>query len=215
MNILIRFSFLLVLFCNIGNSIAEESDDHLDPANDIFGLYNFQFDYYSNVRQVLFDGLSDQPEIRFLVLPSFSPENVLCIEQDRNTNKYYLKYHICKGEMIWRNDTLSEIEVQKFKKEIDKGSVELIKALFNAAISQTKFPENELIGFDGTEYYFTVSNMGNKTGTVWSPPKGSKTNELVEIGFKLINLAKSDSTTVSFNNELEQNIKDLTNRLKN
>jgi hypothetical protein len=165
------------------------NDEHLEPVSVIFDIFDYQFEYYSKVRQVLFNGLTDYPEIRFLVMPSFTPENVLDIEFNRDNNKYYLKYHIC-DKNIWYNTTFDKVNVNKFSTEIDKESVEKIKSLFSIAIAQVRFsPAVDLdedveiiIRTDGIRYYFTNQHYGLKTGTTHSPDKGTKMKKLVDIG---------------------------------
>ena len=139
MSKMFRFVVTFILLCNIGIAKAQNRDDHLKPVSGIFAQYDYQFEYYSRVRKVLFSGLSDKPEIRFQVMPSFSPENVLDIEFDRDNNKYYITYHICE-QMIWYNENWENVKVQKFKTEINRESVKLIKSLFSIAIAQVRFP---------------------------------------------------------------------------
>ena len=214
----------IILLCNVGIINAQEDEeynidpvfeDHLIPSSSIFDVYNYQFEYYSKIRKILFNGLTDSPEIRFFTKPSFTPENVLDIYFDNKTKKYYLIFHICK-KRIWYNKQWKKIKVKEYKSEIDKASVELIKSLFDIAISQTLFikPENEMLGTDGTDYYFSINNSGLKTGTIWSPPEDSKLGKLINISNQLIKLAKSRKSVVTFDEELQNNIKELINEFK-
>ena len=202
-----RFIFLITLF-TLFTSIKtlKAQSDHLEPVTGLFNDYNFQFEYYSAVRNILFKGLSDNPEIRFIVLPSFGSEDVLDIENEND--KYYLIYHQCK-ESIWYSKDKGKIKVEKIKAEISLTSVELIKKLYKIAISQTSFPENNVGGLDGTNYYFTISDFGQKTGTIWSPPAKSKMSRLVEISYDLIKQTKAESDLVEFDIALTKRIEDL------
>ncbi len=195
------------------NEIEFEMADHLRPVRGFFSAYNFQFEYYIKIRRTLFKGLSDSPFIRFQVMPSFSPENVLDIEYDRETDQYYIVYH--NGEkMIWKVDDWNNIEIKKYKKTIDKSSAELVKSLFEKAILQTKYADNEIPGTDGTDYYFSINDFGTKTGMVWSPSKGSLMGRLVEVGKELIRLAKSAEESISFNKEFIDSINNINNELQ-
>ena len=207
------FQFLLILFISSYSGIlnAQKNENHLEPVGGIYEIYDFQFEYYSKVRKVLFKGLTDSPEIRFQVMPSFTPENVLDIEYDAKNKKYYIIYHICE-KMIWYNKDWENVKVNKFKSEIDKDFVELIKKLFGKAISKTRFSENDLLGFDGVQYYFSFRNSVTKSGTIWSPKKETNIGKLVEIGLELIELAKSKK--VKMNKELQTKIEKLTTELK-
>jgi hypothetical protein len=186
--------------------------DNLEPVKDIFSVYDFQFEYYSRVRKILFNHLSDKPQIRFLVMPSFTPENVLDIELDRENNKYFIVYHICE-EMIWDNDKWKRIKVNEYRKEINQESAELVKTLFKKAILKSKFNEAKFPGLDGVSYYFSYFEFGMKSGSVWSPESGTNMGRLVAIGNELIKLAERDENTVNIDGPLKDDILKLTNEL--
>jgi len=111
-------------------------------------------------------------------MPSFTPENVLDISLNYDTKKYFLTYHIAK-ESIWYSEKKNKIKVINKQKEISKESVELIKELYEIAISKTKYTEKDHVGFDGVTYYFSINSHGQKTGLTWSPKKGTIMAELV------------------------------------
>jgi len=209
MNKVYRFALILMLLCNIGITKAQNNEDHLVPVVGIYDIFDFQFEYYSRVRKVLFDGLTDSPEMRFQIMPSFSPESVLIIDDDS------IIYRICK-QMIWRNENWKNVKVIKFKAAIDRKSVELIKSPFETAISQVRFSGEYEKGFDGENYYFSIFELGygTKSGTVWSPDKGSKMEKLVDVGNKLIELVKSSNEKVEIDNELQNEIETLIKELK-
>lgn len=205
---IISFSIILSLFSLHNTVKAQSINDHLKPVESIYDLYDFQFEYYSTVRKVLFKGLSDSPKIRFQEMPSFTPENVLVIEFNHSQDKYFIVYHI--GEKsIWYSKDRENVKVKKYKKEIDKTSVALIESLFKIAISQTKSPEKELRGNDGTNYFFSVRNYGMKSGKVWSPRKGSKMYELTAIGNTLKELVKSEQIMIRFDKKFVTKIEEL------
>lgn len=205
-----KFSLTLLFIGNITNA----QSDHLSPLNDIFAIYKYQFEYYSKVRTILFNGLSDRPEIRFLIMPSFTPENVLDIEFDRKNNKYFIVHNICE-KMIWSNENWNQSKVLTYKKGISKESVDLIKALFKIAISKTRYSDDGLLGVDGENYQFSINDYGIKTGHVWSPGKGSYMYRLVDIGLQLIELTKYNENPVRLSDKLIKEITDLSNDIKN
>ncbi|MDR2039342.1 MAG: hypothetical protein LBQ60_15570 [Bacteroidales bacterium] len=224
MNKIYQFVVVFVLMCNIETIDAQKTSNHLMPVGGNYDVYDYSFEYSSKVRKVLFNGLTDRPEIRFQVMPSFTPENVLDIEHDRDSNRYYIIYHICE-QMIWSNKNWEKVKVNRFKSEIDHESVKLIKSLFETATAQTRYPERTFgpdgseiitVGFDGENYYFSVfiSGYGIRSGTVWSPTKGTKMEKLVAIGNKLIELAKSEKEMVTIDRDLRKSIENLINELK-
>ena len=194
MSYLLKIIFIVVSMLQISTNINAQSN-HLKPVNGIFDMYDFQVEYYSVVRKVLFKGLSDKPQIRFLIIPSFTSEAVLDIEEHKDSSKYYLIYHKCQ-KSIWYSEDKESVSVDRIKKELSKESADLIKRLFKAAISKTRYEESEGLGLDGTNYYFTVDDFGLKTGTIWSPKKESTMNKLVEIGFDLIELTKKEGSKI-------------------
>ena len=224
MNKIYQLTVILVLLCNNGIVKAQQTSNHLMPVDGILGSYNYKFEYYLKIRKALFNGLTDNPEIRFLVMPTFSPEYVLDIEHDRGRNKYFIIYHICE-ENIWYDENWEFLKVIKFKSEIDYESVKLIKSLFEIATSQVRYPERKInpdgseilsIGLDGENYYFSVFIVGHgiRSGMVWTPNKGSKMEKLVTIGNMLIELVKTEKARVTLDTELKKSIENLIEELK-
>ena len=210
-----KFKILITsLLFSIGVNNLNAQVDHLEPVGGIFDIYDFQFEYYSKVRKVLFNGLDNSPEVRFLVIPSFFvPENVLDIEYDREIGKYYLIHHICE-KMLWNNEKWEEVKVDKYKKEITKNSVDIVKSLFEKAISKTRYSEVKTIKLDGTTYYFTVSDYGQKSGTVWSPSKGTLMRKLVDVGCEIIELVKNRDELIEFDKKLVEKIEKLKSEIE-
>ena len=211
--------FTCLLLCSIAPLTAQLNHAHLEPVRGTFEVADESLEYYSIVRKLLFYGLSYNPEIRFLEMPSFSPESVLDIEFDRNKKEYYLIYHISEKN-IWYASKRDSVKVVKFKTEIDEESVGLLKTLFLIATSQVRYPQPQVIKVDGsyevvivtdgTSYYFTTNQ---RTGMTHSPGKGSKMQKLVDIGYKLVELAKSGKDLVSIDEPFKKEIEELTKEL--
>jgi hypothetical protein len=206
--------FQIIVITSVLNQVKAQ-DDNLKPVNGIFSEYNYQFDYYSLVRKILFRGFSNNPEARFVIIPSFSPESVLDIEKGSGNSRYYLIYHKANTN-IWYNRGDKKITVDSIKAEIDYNSFLLIKTLFLTAINKVKYETDSLRsgGKDGTDYYFSVSDLGQKEGVIWSPAAGSKMNRLVEIGIHLIQLMSEKSAIIRFDTKFSKEIMDLTKVLE-
>ena len=211
-NFLLLIFIWILTFLPLKECIAQS--DHLESSNSIFDIYDFQFEYYSYVRNILFDGMTDMPEIRFLALPSFSPEYVVSIEKDEDEN-HYLVYHIGK-ESIWYSEKKDKIKVEKVKREIGSESAALIKELFIEALKDTRQVEGMNQGLDGVNYFFSVSDWGPKTGTIWSPDDGTNMRELVNIGNELISIIKKSpkGEQINFQPAYITRIKKLIERIK-
>ena len=219
----IILSAIICLLCT--TAFAQRNHDHLVPTRGVFDMWDWRFEYDSRVREVLFDGLSNRPIVRFLTLPSFHPERVVEIigEPDNffigGDRRFFIVYHISE-QQIWMNQDLANVKVQRYRTEIDIESVKLIRSLFGVATSQVRFPETIIceesgmmiisIGLDGTDYYFIYDcQSGRRSGTVWSPPERSKMRRLVDIGNRLIDLAKSEQEKVRFDDEFQKEIQQL------
>lgn len=218
-----KVTLFLILAITASNLYLFGQGDHLLPGNSIFGVYDFKFEYYSEVRKVLFNNQNDDTEIRFLVLPSIGSERILMIEHDKKTEKYYLVYRIAH-ESIWRiyyhkkeGKKIPKISVDTWRVEIDKENVELIKSLFIAAVKETKYPKEEFVGVDGTNFYFQVNTgwYGHKEGNIWSPEEGSLMKELVNIGFTLIEIPSKTNSKVLIDSDLSNRILSLKEKIEN
>ncbi len=200
-----KIVLLIILFSFSVSNYAQDSKDHLKPVPGMFGEYDFAFVYHSKIRKVLLKDLSDSPDFRFLTLPSFEPEYVLDLTFERETEKIFLIYRVCKDK-IWNNEKWEKIKFKEYRIELDKKKYDLIMSLFNKALLNTKYKNHPSIGFDGTDYYFLVSNNGMKAGKIWSPNKDSKMGKLVDIGNELIKFTKGDT---NFNKSLIRKIESL------
>lgn len=114
-----KFLILLFLLCNVEHNYGQDSEDHLQPVGSIYDIYNYEFEYYSKVRKVLFKELTDSPSMRFQVMASFTPEHVLDIDFDKDNSKYYMIYHICEEE-IWYNEKWEKIKVKNSKQRLTR-----------------------------------------------------------------------------------------------
>jgi hypothetical protein len=152
--------------------------------------------------------LPDNPEIRFLVIPSFITEFALQVDRDQPNNKYYINVRRAK-QSIWSTKDKSTIEVEKWRNAISKEDVDLIKQLYRNAILKTQYVVRNSIGLDGETYHFSVYEMGLWSGQTWSPRNGSNMDKLVQISEKMVEEAKS-STFVGLSPSLRSQIKELT-----
>jgi hypothetical protein len=205
-----RNKILIFLFSIISwNGFSQ--DDHLEPDDGYFDLQKYSYEYYSKIRSILFKGLSDSPEIRYFVKPSFDTEYVLQIEYDRDNDNYFIVFQRAK-ESIWYKKDKQNIIVEIKRNRISKGDVELIKDLYINAIKKTQFIERDIIGLDGTTYVFTVFDFGLKTGQTRSPKKDTKMDELIHISEKLIGETKA-MDFLGLSHRLKNKIKELSDRI--
>lgn len=189
---------------------AQYDDDHLEPVDLYFNLSESDLEYAKNMREILFEKLEDKPEIRILVLPSFHPEYVLDIVEEKDPEEKVLYLNMAK-DFIYdaeSGEDLEKISLYKFRVQIDKESFDLIYKLIQTAIYQARYnkPERSLIRVDGTNYYFSIYDDGLKSGTVWSPSEESKMGRLVDVSQHLVKLTIESNGTLKINEELQTKI---------
>lgn len=211
------------------NAIAQSNnvvkDDHLNPVQAIFDMYDHRVDYYSNIRSVLVKGLKGNPEVRYLVTPSFEKECLFQIENDYQKNTYEIVVNWAKESISGTKDK-SKIGVETWRNSLSETDADLIITLFRHAVAGVKNPEVSFekkslvgyVGLDGSSHFFSCMEqtpVGLRTGVTWSPQKGSKTERLVTIADRITEWAKSNKGTVVLPDELKTAILNLTNELKN
>lgn len=182
-----KWIITLCLIFSLNNDKLHAQNDHLEPVESIFDEYDYRFVYHSDIRKILMNGMSDIPEVRFLIIPSFATEEVVAIEKE--DENYFIIHHRMTKSIWYTDENKEDIKVQKTKVQISKSDAQLYIDLFKVAMSKRKYPVEMNFGNDGNNYYFSVYDSPLKTGTVWSPRKGTKMKELVDIGNSLIKLA--------------------------
>ncbi|WP_276167142.1 hypothetical protein [Zobellia alginiliquefaciens] len=70
---------LLILIFGLLSSVPNiySQNDNLEPVGSIFDEFSFRLEYYSQITKVLMNGMSDYPEVQFLILPSPSGEEAV------------------------------------------------------------------------------------------------------------------------------------------
>ena len=199
---------ILLLFIFELLNLSAQINDHLEPVNGMLFDYDFQVEYHSKIRKILLKGLTDSPHLRFLTLPSFKPTYVLDIDKEFEPDRYFVTFHRSEKK-IWYNKEWEKVKVKKYKSELSKKSAEILIELYKEAINQTKHIKTDVIGFDGTNYFFSVFDNGTKTGTVWAPSKNSRMGKLIEISNTVIELVEKGKKVIDFNSELTNRIESL------
>ncbi|WP_299251832.1 hypothetical protein [uncultured Lacinutrix sp.] len=214
-----KTKYLLLIFLSVFFSTNAQNEneeiilnraEHLFPLDGILNSYDFQFEYYSDLRKSLLKGLSDSPKIQYLSTPSFSTEYVLHINDSIATYRKAINN-------IWYSKNTDSTNIEKYKSPINKESIELLQNLYRKAIKKTKYqiiePENSnnlISGNDGTTYLFSVYNFGIKSGKTWSPKEGTKLFDLVQINEEIIEKIKiSKGKPIKINGRLKRKIHKL------
>lgn len=182
---------IALVFFNALNLKAQ----YLEPNKSIYEISDKQFRYYSKVRNKLFYNLSDRPEIRLLVKPSFLPEFVFQIEKDNTNGVYTAKYNVV-SENIWYSKNYDSISVDKYSSNINKEDVLLLANVYLKTIEKTHFPIGFSGGYDGVTYHMAVWSTGAKSGAIWSPDTGFA-KAIIDITEGLIGQIKKNKRNVA------------------
>lgn len=172
-------NLLLVIFCFIRiNSFSQF--DHLIPVKGIFSSYEFEFQYNVPLRALLFKNLENKFIARIIVKPSFQPEYLISIE--KLGDSFLLCYNTLSESFWYLKDTL-KIKTNSRKINIDQQFSETIRDVFNQFIVNTKYPNEQINGADGTTYEFMTFKIGVglRAGETWSPQKGTKMRKLTDL----------------------------------
>lgn len=211
---------VLTLLIGIPSARTQSRSDHLEPTKSIFDLYDFQLEYYSLIRNQVYDERADNAVVRLLILPSFGPELLMFIDKTDDNQNFSLNIYRPE-KSIWydrySNDQIDKpVVILKSTRALEKSSANLIIQLFNTALNQVKKPEKEIYGLDGTTYHFYSRQAYSKSGQTWSPKNDSKMKELVDICYEL--LRSFDNTRIdqpiSLNEDLSSRIDRLIERIK-
>lgn len=190
--------FLLIFFLLLKQLGAQ----NLEPNNSIFEIADYQFEYYSKIRNKLYKNLADKPEIRLIVKPSFSAEYIFQIE--KSENEYLAKVNVM-SESIWYSDDYNSIQVNEYVSSIDEEDVKLLWRVYLKCIEKVHYPIKESFGLDGVNYNLSVWDYGFKSGLIWSP-SDSLNKTILDVTNHLIEDVKKGKNKVSLSKKNEREL---------
>ena len=230
--ILILSALMSLYGCTHSNNAIKDNqlvikDDHLNPVEGFFDMSDSQVEYRTYIQTILMRGLKKNPEVRYLVTPSFEAEYLFQIEKPKLGNIYGIVVRRAK-ESIYEAEDKSNIEVETWSNSLSEDDADLIITLFRRAVSEVKNPEVSFeknkngrecasLRLDGECYYFSSLEQtpeGIRTGVTWSPYEGSNMKQLVDIANQIIELANGNNGTIVLPKGLKRSIVNLTNELK-
>ncbi len=178
---LLLFSIICLAPCYV---LGQEKGDHLEPVEDVFNLYDWQAEYFSDIKKLLFTQGLSQARIRILSKPAFGKERSIEVFWDRSENSGQIIRRVPE-ERIWKHEHPENIIVNELNRVIDRSNYILLYELFLNAVKDTRYQQGRWIGLDGYTVYFMVWDAGWKSGQTWAPKEGTKMKQLVDIYFEL------------------------------
>ena len=193
---------IIFAFIFFNTLISYGQKQHLEPATfDVIGSLE---NYYRNLNTNFYNGLSEIPFARFIVIPSFSKEYAFSIEKK---NEEYFVVSITPSESYWRAKNKENVKFENNKNKIDKNFYLKIGRLFQLLDKQTKNYDTEIYNLDGETYYFITADSNGKTkiGKTWSPAKNSLMGSLIKISNDLYSIGNGNYISISeINNEIDK-----------
>jgi hypothetical protein len=206
-----------MLFINCDNSFAELNKvEYLMPEDGNLVISSDIMQSYENkARQLFSKGFDADVVFRMVCLPSFSPEWLVGVKKvDKKSvvfllmgkekikshwiNGHYVMLDTPKGKIRQWEEGRSEIlgtPVIEYSAEIDPDTKKLLNDLWETMLLGTRYPKKYMVGFDGTNYHFSmfIWGRGDLSGKTWSPDKDTNPGRLAEIGELLADYAKAET----------------------
>ncbi|MBO9692148.1 hypothetical protein [Chryseobacterium sp.] len=179
--IILRLVFILT------TSLCFGQKEYLDPTEDVKQYKGVLKEYYDNLFPKLHQGFSKKPYARYTSIPSFSDEYAFSIETVNNRH-YIISNHF--SENFWYAKRRNKVKLISHTTEIDNILYSKIGKLFQIITQQTKKPEKEKRGFDGTTFYFATTDITGqiKNGETWSPNDNTLLGRLVKVCDQLFSM---------------------------
>ena len=200
----------LILILILSSLFCFGQKAHLEPAKEFENYEGILKEYYDNVFPLLYQNYSEKPIARYTSMPSFSNEYSFSIEtmEDR---KYVVSNKLSTN--YWYSKNKKNVKLISNKAKLTENLYQKIIELFKLLDEHTKKSEDELIGFDGTTYYFATTNENEKVkiGETWSPNKKSQLGRLVSICDEIFSLGNGENISQS---KIVKNIEKLITELK-
>jgi len=205
----VQMKLFFISLILVTNAFGQESSidlDHLEPVEGYFSSFDFQNERRLKVREVLFNGLTDQPLIRIVVWPTFSPIYLVSVDVVKSDTLLILREH----KKVWTSKT--EIPgVAERRVHISSRLALELNSIFQQYILRTRYPEFDIVITDGTTYYFTcfVLGKGLIAGMKHSPPEGSRVYQLTELADLLRAISSGENREINLDK-----IRDICRSLK-
>jgi hypothetical protein len=204
---------IVLVLALVGTTIAGDRYNDLEPEDGAFTRISPAYDL------ALRDLLLEEHHIRLcqmLVAPSFSPEwAVYLIRKDGTKGEAQVIYKVMKTQ-LWSempdqieqrtNDSKAALAaaIALLKKPVDRASAPisesttaLLEQVWDEMLARVHYPnpDDTVIGLDGVNYHAShyKFGIGYRSGTTWSPEKGSNTGALIELAEELRRYAIADS----------------------
>ncbi len=207
MRIFLSISLLLLVAC-----ATAESQEFLYPEEGLWSSYSPEARLILDVRDSLFKGWSYSYYARVVYL-GMTSEWALSIDRVwRNDYAFVADQYIrvCRFEtpigmfsmerQDWKRKRLQSSRFQRYEKRIPYELCLEVYSIFNYMLDQTSYPKQPHVSIDGADYYFLAPRnlqkdqfLGIRSGWIYSPDEGSKTDRLTKLAHKLYLYATSNA----------------------
>jgi hypothetical protein len=207
---------IIILIVNLRLSLSGQRPDHLEPEEGSFA--GRIFEPYDAAVAVALLGEHNFRKCQMLIIPSFSPENVVYVVRERGASAKVIAKQLEQNLWAVMNDVLSDggransyeetpeaqqralgkidKKVKRWEREIDQKTADDLEKVWRMVLSRVQYGDNDTIGLDGETYHIAhfERGIGYRTGTTWSPSNGSLLARFVQLGSALRDFARGELT---------------------
>ncbi|MGI4875533.1 MAG: hypothetical protein ACRYFX_30630 [Janthinobacterium lividum] len=216
---------LLAVLLGAAYPALAQADDHLTPPTDAFMDDAELWTYRVELGRKLGVGRTHLPLVQVTVMPSFEPEYLLSVAQTgmnytltyrkATKNLWHASPHKVLANVTFldpHGNTLTppkprivpdSVQITTEQVLLQPRLAQALTDLFNVALAQTRYANNDLLRIDGTTFTFIARNeqLVYRSGNTWSPRPGTHMAALVKLVDGLQDLA-----THSDNRDFRQGI---------
>ena len=149
-----RILSVLILFC-----FSTSFGQSLSPNESLLTMSEYQYQYYSKIREKLLKDEYENMLVKLIVLPSFQAEYSFRIVKKENE---FFGIVILPDENIWYSKDSENLSVKSYISPIKNEGIQLIFTYLDQILSKTKYPEKINYTTDGVRY---ILSKNNKSGT--------------------------------------------------
>jgi hypothetical protein len=161
-----------------------DKPEHLNPTDSALASYDFEFEYKSALRKVLFKDGTDKPYFRAVSIPSFFSEWVLTVDEPTaggaKVEVVEATKPVYKADRNYRTPP-----IKKNLSSIDADLARMLRAALERMLLEVRpcAHLDGLEGNDGNTYEFSafVLTRGVLSGETWSPNEETRAARLVSI----------------------------------
>ncbi|WP_118976802.1 hypothetical protein [Taibaiella koreensis] len=178
----------------------------MEPNESIYDLQDYQYKYYSTLRNKLIDTVDDRYTLRMIAKPSFTPEYLF---QVRKKDSGYLVTYKVTTENIWYARHRDKVGINVKSGTLSSDDFELLRQLYRSVIDKVNYPVNATSIYDGVAYLFSIKDRDGRASGYTVSPYDTTLNAMIALTESLIGQMKPRLSRISFSDQQKAQIQQL------